>query len=125
VFDPLAQDVARRAVREGVFGREDMRRRLAYRSWFLFPFMHSEDRELHEMCVKMCEELVGDAKMLEDEDDREMAVQSAETLLHFEERHRVIVERFGRYPHRNKMLGRDSTEEEEEYLRDGGETFGG
>lgn len=77
------------------------------------------------MCVKMCEELVGDAKRLEDEDDREMAVQSAETLLHFEERHRVIVERFGRYPHRNKVLGRDSTGEEEEYLRDGGETFGG
>lgn len=126
VFDPLAQEVARRAVDdEGVFGRDDVRRRAAYRCWFLFPFMHSEDGELHRRCVRMCEELVDDAARVEDEKDREVAVQFARTLLDFERRHQAIVERFGRYPHRNKVLGRVSTEEEEAYMRDGGETFGG
>lgn len=102
-----------------------MRKRVAYRCWFLFPFMHSEDRALHRRCVRMCEDLVDDARKMVDGEERESAVQFAETLLSYERRHQAIVERFGRYPHRNKVLGRESTEEEERYLRDGGDTFGG
>lgn len=42
----------------------------------------------------------------------------------YEKRHKVIIERFGRYPHRNPALGRKSTPEEIEYLENGGDTFG-
>lgn len=38
--------------------------------------------------------------------------------------HADIIERFGRYPHRNEVLGRRTTEEEQKWLDDGGETFG-
>lgn len=125
IFDPLAQEIVKRAVGEGVFDREDLRSRLAYRCWFLFPFMHSEDAGLHASCVKMCQDLVDDAKKMSDDKDIELAVNFAETLLSFEKRHQNIIERFGRYPHRNKVLGRQSTPEEETFLRDGGDTFGG
>lgn len=46
------------------------------------------------------------------------------TVLEFEKRHKVIIERFGRYPHRNEAMGREATPEEVEYLKNGGETFG-
>ena len=46
------------------------------------------------------------------------------TIFDFEKSHKVIIERFGRYPHRNQALGRASTAEEVEYLENGGETFG-
>ena len=43
--------------------------------------------------------------------------------LDFEIRHRQILERFGRYPHRNAILGRNSTEEELEFLQQAGSGF--
>ena len=42
----------------------------------------------------------------------------------FAERHREIIARFGRFPHRNRILGRVSTPEETDWLEGGGETFG-
>ena len=44
-------------------------------------------------------------------------------LLDYAERHRVIVERFGRFPHRNAVLGRDSTPEELEFLQQPNSSF--
>lgn len=54
----------------------------------------------------------------------EDAIKYVETTIGFEKRHNVILEKFGRYPHRNQVLGRESTAEEMEYLENGGETFG-
>ncbi|KAB5583432.1 hypothetical protein GE09DRAFT_1167405 [Coniochaeta sp. 2T2.1] len=125
VFDPLAQAVVTRAIKENVWDSPELRGRVAERCWLLFPYMHSESRELHGECVRMCEALVEEAGRLEDEGEREAARGFAETMLHFERRHQKIVERFGRYPHRNGVVGRSSTGEEEGYLRDGGETFSG
>ncbi|KAB5585685.1 hypothetical protein GE09DRAFT_1197436 [Coniochaeta sp. 2T2.1] len=125
VFDPLAQAVVARAVEENVWDSPDLRGRVAERCWLLFPYMHSESRELHGECVRMCEALVEEAGGLEDEGEREAARGFAETMLDFERRHAKIVERFGRYPHRNGAVGRSSTGEEEVFLRGGGETFGG
>ena len=45
-------------------------------------------------------------------------------FLNYAIRHRDIIEKFGRYPHRNFILGRSSTPEEVEYLENGAETFG-
>jgi uncharacterized protein (DUF924 family) len=47
-----------------------------------------------------------------------------ESFLPYAQQHLELIERFGRFPHRNAMLGRVSTPEEEVYLMRGGETFG-
>ena len=44
--------------------------------------------------------------------------------VHYAHEHHDIIERFGRFPHRNRILGRESTEEELDYLADGAPTFG-
>jgi uncharacterized protein (DUF924 family) len=62
------------------------------------PFMHSESKLIHAEAVKLYE-LLG--------------IQNS---LDFEYRHKAIIDRFGRYPHRNKILGRTSTEDEKEFL---------
>jgi uncharacterized protein (DUF924 family) len=68
---------------------------------FLFlPFMHSESRAIHEDAVPLFESL------------------GHEESLKYEHVHKDIIERFGRYPHRNEQLGRESTEAELEYLRE-------
>jgi uncharacterized protein (DUF924 family) len=43
--------------------------------------------------------------------------------MEFAWRHYVVVQRFGRFPHRNKVLGREDTEEERKYIQEGGESF--
>ncbi|KAK1547555.1 hypothetical protein CPAR01_01522 [Colletotrichum paranaense] len=54
----------------------------------------------------------------------ETYIKVASEILEFEKRHKHLIERFGRYPHRNAQLGRSMTKEEEEHLRSGGEHFG-
>jgi uncharacterized protein (DUF924 family) len=71
------------------------------RSFLFLPFMHSEDLNDQNRCV----ELYRAAK--------------DESLSHAE-RHRDIIRRFGRFPHRNAMLGRDTTPDEQAYLDGGG-----
>lgn len=139
-FDPLAQEVTNRAIAAGVLEDPIIKYRLAYRSWFCMPFMHSESREMHEACGRMFEGCLADVRGLVAggetvegdvrkcreylQEHSEEAEGYVETFMGFEKRHQVIIERFGRYPHRNQVLGRTSTKEEEEYLTDGGETFG-
>ena len=61
------------------------------------PFMHSESKLIHEFALKLFQRL------------------GNEINLSFEKRHKVIIDRFGRYPHRNTILGRVSTPEETEF----------
>lgn len=71
---------------------------------FLYmPFMHSEDKEVHKKAVELFER--GDLD------------------LEYEYKHKEIIDRFGRYPHRNKILGRESTLEELEFLKESGSSF--
>ena len=63
------------------------------------PFMHSESRVIHERAVELYTAL------------------GQEMNLEFEMKHKAIIERFGRYPHRNRILGRESTQEEIEFLK--------
>ena len=69
------------------------------------PFMHSESRKIHEIAVEL------------------FSAPGLEENLGYEMRHKVIIDRFGRYPHRNALLGRVSTPEEEEFLRQPGSRF--
>jgi len=73
---------------------------------FLYmPFMHSESKEVHEMAVKLFKQ------------------PGLEQNYEFELKHKAIIDRFGRYPHRNQVLGRQSTPEEIEFLKEKDSSF--
>lgn len=140
-FDPLAEEIALRAVDAGIPTQDShLRYRLSYRLWFHLPMMHSENLAVHEKAIQMHEETAkdmhdfirGDASGLGNDEKRCYNVLSSQqdaldmflsTMLDFEKKHKVIIERFRRYPHRNAPLGRISTAEETAYLESGGETF--
>lgn len=104
------------------------------------PLMHSEDLTDHEQALKGFKKIVRDVESLTEQQttngeyhgkarevvlgDVEAARKMAKMNLDFEQLHYDIIERFGRYPHRNKALGREATSEETEYLENGGHTFG-
>ena len=67
--------------------------------------MHSESAVIHSEAVKLYEAL-GNI-----------------TNLEFEYKHKAIIDRFGRFPHRNKVLGRESTSEELEFLKQPNSSF--
>lgn len=71
------------------------------RRFFYLPFMHSETLADQERCVALCAGL--------DENTHDYAVL-----------HRDIIARFGRFPHRNPQLGRDTTPQEQRFLDEGG-----
>lgn len=75
------------------------------RSFLYLPFMHAESALIHQLAVPLFETL-------------EMA-----SSLDYELRHKQIIDRFGRFPHRNKVLGRASTAEELEFLQQPGSSF--
>jgi len=75
------------------------------KSFLYMPFMHSESLAIHEVAVQLFSE------------------EGLESNLDFELKHKRIIEKFGRYPHRNKLLGRQSTAEEIEFLTKPGSSF--
>lgn len=75
------------------------------KSFLYMPYMHSESLEIHEIAVEL------------------YAKEGLQNNLDFEIKHKNIIERFGRYPHRNAVLGRVSTSEEIEFLTQPGSSF--
>lgn len=75
------------------------------RSFLFLPYMHSESRLIHVVAERLYREF------------------APPTNLDFELRHKAIIDRFGRYPHRNEILGRASTPEEIEFLKQPGSSF--
>lgn len=75
------------------------------RVFLLLPYMHSESRAIHATAEPLFREF------------------TPPDNLDFELRHKAIVDRFGRYPHRNQALGRRSTPEEAEFLKQPGSSF--
>ena len=69
------------------------------------PYMHSESAAIHQQAIKLYTEL------------------GNESNLSFELKHQEIIARFGRYPHRNNILARQSTAEELEFLQQPGSSF--
>lgn len=88
-----------------VLAQEALRRCLdrelspSQKSFMYMPFMHSESALIHETAVKL------------------FSQPGLEENLDFELRHKAIIDRFGRFPHRNRILGRPSTPEEIEFLK--------
>jgi uncharacterized protein (DUF924 family) len=102
--DRKAQEIAEYAV-----DRALDRELPAFQRMFLYmPFMHSEDLEHQRRSVELFGVLGGE----DDGDSSHYAVQ-----------HMEIIERFGRFPHRNEVLGRQTTPEEAEFLTQPGSSF--
>lgn len=99
--DPLALALAQEALAAGAEAALNP----VERSFLYLPFMHSESPGIHAVAIELY---------------RKNGVQSN---LDFEIRHKNIIERFGRYPHRNAILGRTSTQEEIEFLQQPGSGF--
>ena len=73
---------------------------------FLYlPFMHSESLFIHQKALELFNK------------------PGLENSLSFERQHLEIIEKFGRYPHRNDILGRHSTKDEEHFLKQPGSSF--
>jgi uncharacterized protein (DUF924 family) len=86
------------------------------RVFFYMPLQHAERTEVQDESLAAYRRLRGEAS--EDlQDFFASALRSAEN-------HRSIIERFGRFPHRNRTLARTSTAAEEAWLRQGGDSFG-
>lgn len=96
--DGLARHYARRAIDAGF----DVRVDAALRMFFYLPFEHSEAMVDQEYAMELFGR-IGDAE-----------------LMKYVVMHRDLIARFGRFPHRNKALGRESTQEEIKYLASGG-----
>jgi uncharacterized protein (DUF924 family) len=96
--DPLARAAAGRAIERG-FDRQAAK---AERPFFYLPYMHSEALADQEHCCDLCR-AAGDAGTLK-----------------YAELHLDIIRRFGRFPHRNAVLGRVTTPEERSFLDGGG-----
>jgi uncharacterized protein (DUF924 family) len=108
-------DRARSLTAGGIVRRLDTGLRYCERVFFYMPLMHSEDLEEQERSVELYRGLLAAGPSSLEE-------QLSENLDHAIE-HRDVIQRFGRFPHRNAVLGRESTEEELVYLADRGARF--
>ena len=100
-YDSLALELCKAAVNAGAHTRLEQSRT----SFLLMPYMHSELLQEHQQGWPLFERYC------------------SENTSQFERRHAAIIERFGRYPHRNTILGRESTPEEIEFLTEAGSSF--
>ena len=109
--DGAAQRLATAGVEQGV----DRELIPTQRAFFYLPFEHAEDVKLQRIGVRLFERLATEVAPAW----RKEYVSFADYAGH----HRDIVERFGRFPHRNAILGRVSTPEETEFLKQPGSSF--
>ena len=100
-YDGLALVLAQTAIATGY----DLQLNAEQRRFLYMPFMHSESLLIHRQALKLFTEL------------------GIEESLYFEQRHMFIIENFGRYPHRNSILGRISTPVELAFLTQTNSSF--
>lgn len=100
-WDGMALALAQEAVRAGVAPQLAPRER----AFLYLPWMHSESALIHAEALRLFRE------------------PGLEWNLDFEIRHKAVIDRFGRYPHRNAVLGRASTAEEVDFLMQPGSSF--
>jgi len=103
--DTIALLTAKKIVAEG----KDQELLPVQRLFCYLPFEHAEDLEMQHESLRLFKSL--------------QAFPDTEDLLVYAEKHAVIIERFGRFPHRNEVLGRTSTPEEIEFLKQPGSRF--
>ena len=101
--DHKAQLYALDAINQGF----DLTREKSERLWFYMPLMHAENLELQELSLRYISERIGNPLNIK-----------------FAKAHAEIISRFGRFPYRNKTLGRENTPEEKDYLKDNSASWG-
>ena len=94
-FDDMALALAQEAVALGM----DKPLSAVQRSFMYMPYMHSESKKIHEIALQL------------------YSANGIQSNLDFEIQHKQIIDQFGRYPHRNNILGRESTAAELAYLQ--------
>ena len=109
--DPLALSLCQEGIEQGM----DRKLRWPQRVFFYMPMEHAESLDIQELSIKQFKNLAADVPG----DEQDMVYG----YIDFAIRHWEIIKRFGRFPHRNKILGRVSTEEELEFLRQPGSSF--
>jgi uncharacterized protein (DUF924 family) len=103
--DILALGMSRAAV-----ANRDDQELMPVERWFLYmPFVHAEDPAAQETSLELFKHLADETGLSEP--------------LVWAERHAAVIRRFGRYPHRNAILGRESTAEERQFLATAGSSF--
>jgi uncharacterized protein (DUF924 family) len=100
-YDSLALALAQ----EALVNKADQQLSAQEKSFLYMPFMHSESPVIHEVALRLYSE------------------DGLESNLEWELKHKSIIDRFGRYPHRNIILGRTSTTEEKAFLGQPGSSF--
>lgn len=100
-WDALALALAQEAVAQGV----DQSLPARQRAFLYMPYMHSESALIHERALEL------------------LSAPGLEDNLKFERQHKAIIDRFGRYPHRNALLGRESSAGERAFLQSPGSGF--
>ena len=142
-FDPLALHVAQVTFARGIPASHEMKYRVMERMFFYIPLEHSESLQMQEECLNAVKNMADDVRGLKENsvleaelrhhnDDLKFLSEHVDEALNvvkgfvgYVVKHRDIIKRFGRFPHRNPILGRQHTLEEERYLEEGGETFSG
>ncbi len=110
-YDERARQRARKALDQGM----DRKLRPVERVFIYMPFEHSEEAQDQAASVRLFAALV--------EEVPATLKQAFQNFLGFAKKHKEIVDCFGRFPHRNAILGRDSTPEEVEFLKGPGSSF--
>lgn len=109
--DPPAQELTLAGIDDGI----DRELAPVQRSFFYLPLEHAEDRALQARSVECYEQLAAQVA--------EHWRRDYESFLDYARRHRDVIERFGRFPHRNAALARASTPEEIAFLQQPGSSF--
>lgn len=107
-YDPFALQFCKEALAKGF----DKQLSVMQKAFLYMPLEHSEKRDDQETSVARF------SALHDEEPSHETTV-----LLDFAKQHHAIIQRFGRYPHRNEILGRESTVEELEFLKQPGSSF--
>ena len=100
-YDPLALVLAQ----EAITAKANQSLNADQKAFLYLPFMHSESPAIHELAMELFKE------------------PGLESNLKFEIQHKAIIDRFGHYPHRNEILGRQSTGEEISFLKETGSSY--
>ncbi|MCH9608995.1 MAG: hypothetical protein S4CHLAM45_02640 [Chlamydiales bacterium] len=100
---------------EGIEKGDDLQVTPVERSFFYLPIEHAEDRQLQKLSIEKFTQLAENAPA-------ELS-QLCANFLDYAYRHQVIIDRFGRYPHRNHALLRTTSPEEKEFLKKEGSSF--
>lgn len=100
-YDGMALILAQEAIRSGQLSQLSIEQR----GFLYMPYMHSESRIIHEKALELFSE------------------PGLEKKLKYEKQHKAIIDRFGRYPHRNHILGRTTTTEELAFLQEPNSSF--